>query len=434
MTSIRPSCLRTLQSLQAQALRTCLGLPRCTSTMGVIAEARRTPIDSYLSCEPLRVYLRLLTRHDRHHLSTIHTHRPDSSLAAAISRHESIIPSGFAPAKVAEVPAWTLSRPEVRLSIPGVGKKSRIPSCGLKQLTLSFISTKYASSTHVFTDGSVLPTTSTAAFVIPSLKTSERFRLDHRTTSTAAEIVAIREVIRYISTKPPRSWTIFCDSKPALQIIYSALRRGPYYLLAQEVAESHDVALKSGHRIGYQWIPGHCGLHGNEQADAEAKMAHDNAAILTIPFSRPDTNAVLYTLLRETTAAYWSLPSHRHRRLHELDPDMQIRLPPTMKRCSTSLLHRLRIGVAFTRRYLHLIGRADSPNCEACGTPETIEHILCVCPRYIVQRNSMATVLMKCTEQQVSEKVLLGPPPRHQRDILKALTKFLRETELDQRL
>lgn len=360
-------------------------------------------------------------------------HRPDSTFAEIISRHENIIPSGFAPAKVAEIPAWILSRPTVRLSIPGVGKKSRIPLCGLKQLTLSYISTEYANSVHVFTDGSVLPTASTAAFVIPSLKTSERFRLDHRTTSTAAEIVAIREVIRYISTQPPHQWTIFCDCKPALQVIDSALKRGPYYILAHEVAELHDVALKTGHRIMCQWVPGHCGLQGNEQADAEAKMAHDNARVLAIPFSRPDTNTVVYTLLSETTAAYWSLPSHRHRRLHELDPNMSVRIPPTMKRCITSLFHRLRLGVAFTRRYLHLIGRADSPNCEMCGTPETIEHLLCVCPRYLTQRNSMAAVLLS-SKQQVSEKVLLGPPPCHQRDILKALNMFLRDTELDERL
>lgn len=30
---------RTLESMQAQALRVCLGIPRCTSTLGAIAEA-----------------------------------------------------------------------------------------------------------------------------------------------------------------------------------------------------------------------------------------------------------------------------------------------------------------------------------------------------------------------------------------------------------
>ncbi|XP_075740560.1 uncharacterized protein LOC142786797 [Rhipicephalus microplus] len=68
LSNMRPSCVKTLESVQAQCLRRCLGLPRCTSTIGTIAEPRACPTSVYMLCESLRVHLRLLSRHRQHPL------------------------------------------------------------------------------------------------------------------------------------------------------------------------------------------------------------------------------------------------------------------------------------------------------------------------------------------------------------------------------
>lgn len=80
---------------------------------------------------------------------------------------------------------------------------------------------------HVCTDGSVAPYASAGAFVIPHIIIARRFKLDHKSTSTAPELVAMQEALRFLSGEPPRAWTIFGDPKPALQTSDCVFRRGP---------------------------------------------------------------------------------------------------------------------------------------------------------------------------------------------------------------
>lgn len=102
--NLRRSSLRMLQSAQAQALRICLGLPRCTSTCGTTAEARACPIQVYLAQEPLRVHLRHVTRHECHPLASVFRDRPNSNYSRSISAQQHLMPFRFAVAKITEVP------------------------------------------------------------------------------------------------------------------------------------------------------------------------------------------------------------------------------------------------------------------------------------------------------------------------------------------
>lgn len=437
LSSMGLSCVRTLESIQAQALRTCLGLPRCTSTNGTIAEARACPIAVYLLCEPLRLYLRVLTRHKQHPLSSLPATQPGCSFSRTLSRHQNILPSRFSPDCIPIIPPWVLPKPSVALLIPGITKKSSIASIGLKQLTLCHIYAEYGDTVHVYTDGSVTPYASTAAFVIPHMTVARQFKLDHRSTSTAAEIVAIREALRFLSEEPPRAWTIFCDSKPALQTIDCVLRRGPYYSMAIEIAELLDHANRNGHNIIFQWIPSHCGVIGNEQADAEAKAALNNATEVRIPFSRTDTNALLRSVIRNCTLEHWTRPDRQHKRVHKCGPEMKFRMPRKLKRSQTSMVHRIRLGVAFTQQYRHMIGCSDtSPNCEYCQVPETLEHIFCVCPAYAQERQQLVSSIAKVDKRPLSDDFLLGPWPNANSAALitRAAIAFLQATGLDARL
>lgn len=80
------SCLRTLESMQVEALWVCVGLPRCTSTVGTIAEAC-----VFSGCTPfvklLCVYLLCLTWHARHSVLILPTTCLTRSLVTAVSHH-----------------------------------------------------------------------------------------------------------------------------------------------------------------------------------------------------------------------------------------------------------------------------------------------------------------------------------------------------------
>uniref|UniRef100_L7M0K7 Putative tick transposon n=1 Tax=Rhipicephalus pulchellus TaxID=72859 RepID=L7M0K7_RHIPC len=431
------SAVRTLEGAQARALRICLGVPRCTSTWGTIAEARACPARVYLQHEPLRVHLRLLTRHRVHPLRDVINTRPNSAYSQAVISHQDHLPSNYAPQVIPEIPLWTMPKPTVRLSIPGITKKSRIPTAGLKHFALSYITYMYRYTVHIFADGSVTQNSSAAAFTVPDMGVTKRFKITHRTSSTAAELTGVRQAAHFISQQSPATWTLFCDSKPALQLIGNYMKQGTAYSpLVYEIMIMLTEASQSGHTITLQWIPSHCGIAGNEQADAEAKMAHTTGEVVSIHFSRYDINALLSKAIKTSMTRLWNDPDYRQERLYRLDSGRAFRLPCRLRRDQETLLHRLRLGVAYTRRYLCKIGQEQNPNCSVCHTSETIHHILCVCPQYATERQSLKRLIDRLDCRPFSEEKLLGAWERvdHAQRSLKSLFRFLSETGLDARL
>ncbi|XP_049516202.1 uncharacterized protein LOC125942130, partial [Dermacentor silvarum] len=331
----------------------------------------------------MRVHLRLLTRHRNHPLTNVTSIRPDAAYSGAVLSQRDLLPSDFAPHGIPEAPLWTMAKPTVKISIPGITKKSKMPLAGLKHFALSYIAYKYGYTEHVFADGSVTQTSSAAAYTVPAMGITQRFKIGHKTSSTAAELTGIREAVRCILQQNLANWTVFCDSKPALQLISNYMNpRSAYSPLIYDIMALLTEASQSGHTIALQWIPSHCGIAGNEQVDAEAKIAHTDGKIIKLPFCRYDINALLHNSIKTSMERQWDNPEHRQERLYRLDAGLRFRLPLRMQRGQETLIHRLRLGVAYTRKYLHKIGRERDPDCSVCHTPETIEHILCVCPQY----------------------------------------------------
>ncbi|XP_042145584.1 uncharacterized protein LOC121835449, partial [Ixodes scapularis] len=338
------SNIRAIQCIEAQALRACLGLPRCASTSGTIAEARRYPIEAYMIQETIRLHLRHLTRHPNHHLATLPSERPESAFSKTITKHN-IVPSDLFPVQKDEIPPWTFLKPRITLYVKGIHKKTSIPSPVLKQLTLGVINEAYGLSTHIYTDESSSETLSGIGVVIPAHNHTVKMKIRHRTTSTASELAAIREAIRYIMSRSPQPWTIFSDSKSALQIIQTFMKRNAYDQLAYQVSALCHQALVKGHQISTQWIPGHCGIPGNNAADRAAKSTISADSIL-IPYSKSDSNAKVQALAKTISLGHWMNVITHDRRLYFLDPQRTFRVPSGISRRLETTLHRLRLGVA----------------------------------------------------------------------------------------
>ncbi|KAG0443288.1 hypothetical protein HPB47_015085, partial [Ixodes persulcatus] len=136
------------------------------------------------------------------------------------------LPGDLTKVTVCTTPPWRFPAPDVKLDIPGIKKKSDMPMVVILQVTMSHIYGNHLSRTHVYTDGPSTSDSSTCCVVIPSHCTTVRFKLSHITSSTMSELVAIHQALQIILTKSSNSWTIFSDSKPALQAISAFLRRG----------------------------------------------------------------------------------------------------------------------------------------------------------------------------------------------------------------
>ncbi|XP_064482984.1 uncharacterized protein LOC135395825 [Ornithodoros turicata] len=204
---------RELLNIQARSLRVCLGVPRTTETYSVLAEARETP------------------------------------------------------------PMWTLRRPPICDHVPGLLKKNSVPRVVAHQLTLEHLNSAYSQRLPVYTDGSVSQGGSTAAFYIPHENLEVAHRLPYETSSTESELFATQTVLNHIAGSAPGSWTVFTDSKAALEVLVNYCSRTIGGLDTMIVA-TYNRLLSSGHSLCFQWVPSHIGLHGNTRADALARRAH----------------------------------------------------------------------------------------------------------------------------------------------------------------
>lgn len=428
--------LRTIQSIQAQALKICLGLPRSASTAETIAIAQDYPITTHIAVETMRTHLRHYARTPSHHLASLTAERTCSTFSATVSAHRASFTSGYAPAAKPVLPPWCLSRPQVHITIPGLQKKSDVPAPALKQLSLLLLHEKYSNHVHIYTDGSTTSSSSGGAVVIPTRGITLRFKTSHVTTSTAAELTALRRALEFIDSERPTKWAVFSDSKPALQCVQSVLRRGCHEQLTYETVKLHHHVQQKGHEVVFQWVPGHCGISGNDSADNAARTSHQEELSVPIPLSRTDAARQLRHLARSLSLTEWNSPNLRLTRLHQLNPSLQLRPPFGLPRREASLLCRLWLGVAFTKAYSTLIGVTDSAACEVCGTDETIDHLLCHCPRYAQERQELANALKKLDNRTLSVQVLLEHRPHRSsaHKAVKALLCFLRTTGLCQRL
>ena len=69
---------------------------------------------------------------------------------------------------------------------------------------------------------------------------------------------------------------------------------------------------------------------------------------------------------------------------------------------------RLKIGHSELNESLNRFGQADSPLCSICNTPESVEHYLLVCRRYVLQRRKLIRALNQNGIQNINVKTILG--------------------------
>ena len=100
----------------------------------------------------------------------------------------------------------------------------------------------------------------------------------------------------------------------------------------------------------------------------------------------------------------------------------------------TSIL-RLRIGHCSLRAHLYRLNLVDSPNC-ACGSPESIEHVLLFCPKYYSSRVQLRQSLLTLRLPFVVGNILGGDDVEvdKQGEVFRLLAVFLCSTGLVDRI
>lgn len=184
----------------------------------------------------------------------------------------------------------------------------------------------------------------------------------------------------------------------------------------------------AGHGILLQWVPGHCSIVGNDQANhATEALSYTRTNIALL---RDDRQAILSHTMEPMASRQWAADITSASVLATADPTLALQLPRNMLCADAALIHRTRLNVAFTGQLQCLLRQVDPTNCHHSGQLADLEHIFLHCPYYQRFRTTLTTSLNQLDSQTLRMSTLIGPwtNPTHQCTALKTALDFLRFT------
>ena len=317
---------------------------------------------------------------------------------------------------------WTDTTPKTHYLF--TKQKSTVTEVEAQQLFLQFIRSNHIRHT-IFTDGSKHEHNTGAATVIYSLNTPPEVnfqaRLPNNTSIYTAELFAIYRAYLTIQQTNTTHNLIATDSKSAITALQSRPTK-PTHPLIHHILQTH-FELETDQQPTLLWIPGHCGIPGNNRADRAANEAAFLPIILPIPLAPSDFKTTIRQQIDEYQQECWSDTRTALRNIH-----------PTIRpwtnnnfgnRTEEKIMTRLRTGhTRITHNYI--IDKRPPPNCATCKTRLTIRHILLDCAKYETQRGPLKAF---CTyhRQPFNLTTLLGD---YSPDAAQHVLDFIHHTDL----
>ena len=306
---------------------------------------------------------------------------------------------------ISQKPPWHLKPAKVDLTLTSSVNKTDNKIC-TKVHALEFLEA-YKAYTHIYTDGSKIANKTAAAFCIPKINVTKKYRLTDDTKIHTAELVAIKESLNWIIENKTRDkFIILSDSLSALQTIKAECSNSRPNLLLQILTIIGEIN-KQESDVVFAWIPSHVGIPGNEMADQLAKQATEE-------------NIINYVVMKEISDSYNDIEQHvlslwqaqydsnrNGRHYKSIEPTVSNKIKYKCKnRAKERLITRLRLGMCGLNKYLYKIGLHNNGNCENCGCEETVEHLLFNCTQYNI--NLGIQNICRQENLQLSLKTLLS--------------------------
>ena len=319
------------------------------------------------------------------------------------------------------IPPWTLRRCAFR-RLTSERKSALID----RQVQSAFneLRAQYTDFTFIFTDGSKGEGGVGCAYVHGSH--CAVFKLPDHCSVFTAEAVAIFQALNYVNEHSIPKCVLCTDSLSAFTALQSSTSLHP---IVTDILESMHRLLETGCELVILWIPGHCGIQGNDTADAAAKRALRSSLTCVIATGPMEYYCPLRLAVRNLFSKLWR--EYHPNTTFKLIKDDIGQWDTSMRnyRREEVVLCRLRLGHT---RYTHghLLDREPRPDCVNCRCPRSVNHLLVECPVFEDQRRPLMNI---CREQGLPFclKTLLG---NEYPDILDAVFAFLRDCEIMKKL
>jgi ribonuclease HI len=264
----------------------------------------------------------------------------------------------------------------------------------------NILRTRWSEWSVVYTDGSKLDTGETGASFYARdgvVSVICKIRLPSASSIFTAESSAILEALKYVNSRNPGRFLILSDSLSVLTKLDSPAYHDPDDLVNLKIRDRLKNLKRDGYDITLSWIPAHCGILGNEKADALAKEAATSGLCLSTEITAADAKNFLQNKMLSDWRMIWSesckLKGKFYARIQPDIPNKPWFQKIKMNKFGVSTLSRMRLGHCCCGSHLYRIGVVRSPYCE-CGATEDLNHLFFECP--INDRYPLLRELLRC--------------------------------------
>ncbi|XP_044755013.1 uncharacterized protein LOC123313966 [Coccinella septempunctata] len=279
--------------------------------------------------------------------------------------------------KPPKYPPWTSRKIDINITLTSYKKNETVPA-EFQQKFLEIIS-ELNYNEIIYTDAS--KSTGRVGCAYLTNRGPKKFKLPSDCSIFTAELIAILQALEYVK-KTKITHSIICtDSLSAIQAILEIYSKNPIVNNIKDLFTSIDQEHNICRLI---WVPSHCGIAGNEEADRAAKEASFDGQEIAI-MTTYDLSNKYKTYIRNKWENIWQ---NQRSKLALIDPSTTYVSPSVTitKRRDLVIFRRLRIG--HTRvTHNHLLVKEDVPRCATCDADITVQHILIDCQLYLPQRN-----------------------------------------------